>query len=244
MKNQIILALLLLAIGIQSCAPAYTPNVVRAPLFSNKKEIQAAASVGASGLDAHVAYAATNHIGVMVNGNWYNAKSDDGKSYNKHHLIEVGGGYFCNIKQRGRFDIYGGYGMGQAKSKSYASEPYWSFDYAADTNFKRFFIQPSVGLVSSIVDFSFSNRFCLVNNVGTSTMDGQKYDVSHTNLFVEPVITAKVGYKYIKIVWQLGGSILAKKRNTFVPYQHTQLLLSIGLQMNLGQHYTNDFFKK
>ncbi len=75
-----------------ACAPAYVPDVINTPLLSNKDELQVSLNTGISGFDPQIAYAVTDHIGVMLNGSFTNRISDSTDNYHKHTFVEVGSG--------------------------------------------------------------------------------------------------------------------------------------------------------
>ena len=54
------------------------------------------------------------------------------------------------------------------------------------------------------------------------------------NLFIEPVITAKVGYKYVKAVIQIGYSF---PTNDNLDYDNQSLIFNLGLNINIGRDY-------
>jgi hypothetical protein len=206
-----------------SCAPAYVPNVINSPMFSNKGELQASGHGGIAGFDPQVSYAITDHLGVMVNGSFADRTSDSTDNYNKHRFIEAGAGYYQKIGSIGRFEAYGGGGFG--KLKAYQNVGFWISN--ADVNTLRFFIQPAIGISTDVFDGSIATRIVALN---------MKQDIlSSTELLIEPVITAKVGYRYIKAVFQFGMSLPIDDKTIDFTYQ--PLIFSIGLQATLGKKY-------
>ena len=218
MKNSIIILLLVMSIAIfiNGCAPAYIPNVVNTPLLSNQGEVQAAIYTGSSGTDSQFAYAVTDNIGIMFNGSFANRTSDTTSDFHKHHFVELGTGYYKNIGESGRLECFGGFGYGRLQAR-FDNNLWVSME---DVTAYRYFIQPTIGASTDIFDGSFATRFVAVdmhqgvnNNVG---------------LFFEPVLTGKMGFKYVKAVVQLGFSFPLNSDNlgfTFQPF-----LFSIGLQ--------------
>jgi hypothetical protein len=206
-----------------SCAPAYVPNVINSPMFSNKGEIQASGHGGIAGFDPQVSYAITDHLGVMVNGSFADRTSDSTDNYNKHRFIEAGAGYYQKIGSIGRFEAYGGGGFG--KLKAYQNVGFWIS--SADVNCMRFFVQPAIGLSTDVFDGSIATRLVALN---------LKQDtLSNTGLLLEPVITAKVGYRYVKAVFQFGISLPLNSEQIDFTYQ--PFLFSIGLQATFGRKY-------
>ncbi len=232
MKTKIYLIVALFGVlMIYSCAPAYIPNVVNAPLLSNKGEFQARLNGGVSGVDPQFSYAITDNIGMMINGS-YNFR-DDTDSYHKHYFIESGLGYYGKLKEAGRFEVFGGYGYGDVKT-----DVFWQPGWINYTNgyYHRIFIQPSIGAVTDVFEGSFSTRFVLVN---MHFRDGNGYDSpanNSFNTFVEPVFTTKIGYKYVKFVMQIGFSIPVNNNyNDYYNYQ--PFIFSMGANLKFGQKY-------
>ncbi|WP_298542340.1 hypothetical protein [uncultured Aquimarina sp.] len=205
---------------IQSCSSAYVPNTVNTPLFSKKGEVQAAIHTGTSGIDPQVSYAITNHMGIQINGSFFNNASQvSGKLYD-HQYIELAPGYYTKISEIFRFETYLGFGLGRLQPER--ENDLW--DVNSNINMSRVFIQPSVGLTNNIVDASFTTRFATV------ILDQDA--INRTGLFIEPVITSKVGYKYVKAIFQLGLSI--PLNNDDIYFINSQpLLVSVGLQINV-----------
>ena len=213
MKNLIYISLL--PILVYSCAPAYTPNTVNAPLFSSQNEVQFAITTGTSGIDAQTGYAPTDHIGVILNGSYAN-RSDSG-NYHKHNFIEFGGGYYSRMGEHGRLELLGGYGMGNVDAHFKGV----IFDYYTKTTIKRIFIQPSIGNVSDVFEIAFTPRLVFVHV--KSPLD--TLNTYPTDPFLEPTLTLKVGWKYIKFVTQFGISLPLVK---YTYYINEPIMFSIG----------------
>jgi hypothetical protein len=197
--------------------------VINSPMFSNKGEFQASVHGGISGLDPQVSYAITDHLGVMVNGSFTNRTSDSTDNFHKHLFMEAGAGYYQKIGTIGRFEAFGGGGFG--KLKAYQNVIFW--ESSADINCMRFFIQPAIGMSTEVFDGSFATRFVALNLKQDS--------LSNTGVLLEPVITAKVGYRWVKAVFQLGMSLPLNSDQIDFTYQ--PFIFSIGLQATLGEKY-------
>lgn len=232
-KTSLIIVLLGLLI-LNSCVPAYIPNTLNAPLLSNKGEFQARLNGGISGIDPQFSYALTDNIGIMVNGS-YNYRNDS-DSYHKHYFIESGAGYYGKLQDAGRFEVYGGYGYGDVK----AYTPWLAgFQDYADGYYHRVFIQPSIGAVTNVFEGSFSTRLVLVNmhfrdNYGIN----QPADNSF-NPFIEPAITVKMGYKYVKYVAQIGFALPLGNSYEENYYDYQPFIFSMGINIKLGQKYND-----
>ena len=206
-----------------SCAPVYVPNTINTPLLSNQGEFQASFNLGLAGFDPQFSYAVTDHIGVMVNGSFANRTSDSTDNFHKHRFVEAGSGYFQKIGTSGRFETYGGAGFGRLQAE-YDNELWMTH---SDVNCLRFFVQPAVGASTDIFDGSLAARFVVLNLKQESK--------NSTGIFVEPAITAKVGYQYAKAVFQFGLAIPLNKNNMEFNYQ--PFIFSVGMQATLGRKY-------
>lgn len=219
-RNLFFLFLFSLVIIINSCAPAYVPNVVNAPLLTNKGEVQVSLHAGTSGFDPQAAYAITNHLGIMANASFMNSTSDTTNNYHKHGFIEMGAGYFTNFGGRFKFETFAGYGAG--KIEAYYENEHWDSYSQADVS--RYFIQPSLGITSKVIDFGISARLAFVNL--------KQGDLSEGALMVEPAATLKFGWDHIKAVAKVGLSVPADKSITF---NYQPFMISLGLQGNFGK---------
>lgn len=202
-----------------SCAPAYIPNVVSTPMLGDKGEFAGSLNIGISGFDPQVGYAVTEQIGIIANGSFRNTSSDSSANFHKHIFAEFGGGYFTKIGNVFRFEAYGGGGAGRINAE-FDNKLFISY---ADVFSTRVFLQPSLGLVTDVVELAFSTRFVYVNLM----QDGNRV----ASPFIEPALTAKLGYKPVKAMMQLGFSLpLYQELNFF--YQ--PFIFSLGVQLRLN----------
>lgn len=213
-------------VTLYACAPAYIPTTVNTPLFKQQGDVNFNVGTGSSGFDPQVAIAISDHIGLMVNASFQDRHSDSTFNYHVHRIVEGGIGYYTMFSEYGRFEIYGGYGLGRVKS---------NFDIGfaanyANAEFHKMFLQPSMGLGTDYVDFSFTPRLSFISMyVENATNFSSSY-----RLFFEPVITSKIGYRNIKLVTQAGLSIPAV-RESELPYEYRPLYFTIGLQLSLSK---------
>lgn len=209
-----------------SCSPEYIPNMVNTPLFSNQGEFEATVATGTSNFDAQLGYAITDHIAVIANGSYANQTNDTTDEYHKHLMLEGGVGYYHAISSSARFEIFGGYGIGEIQTL----EEIFDTDDIVDVKYNRIFVQPAIGAVTDFFDGSFSPRVSFVQmNPGND-----KSTISESwNVFIEPVITTKFGYKYVKAVIQFGYSFPINEDQ--LGYNTQRLILNIGLTFNIGR---------
>ncbi len=213
---------------LSSCSPEYIPNMVNSPMLSNQGELQATVATGTSNFDAQTAFAITDNIGIMVNGSYGNETNDSTNDYHKHAFVEGGIGYYNKIGEKGRYEIYGGYGTGSVEGLFEGA----LFDSEiTNANYNRFFVQPGIGMSTGIFDGSFSPRFVLIqmNPQGTGFVSGDY------NIFVEPVFTSKVGFKWVKFVAQVGFSI--PFGDDQVNFNYQTFIMNVGINLNIGRKY-------
>jgi len=207
---------------ITSCSPVYVPSVLNVPLHNNQREFQAAAHIGVEGFDFHAAYAITDNFGVMLNKR---TKTFDKEPRISRWLIEGGVGYSIELEHATRFEFYGGMGRGQFHDRTPPDQWFRNGlkypDQLADM--RTFFLQPSLGISNEYFDAAVTLR-------SVYAMVHQKH-YREGALFIEPVLTLKLGYRYIKGVGQIGMSVAVNEPN----YNgfNAQMMVSLGLQATL-----------
>lgn len=109
MKKLFLISIILFLFSCKT--PPYVPNVINTPLFQKQGQLNAAIHTSNSGTNPQLAYAVTDHFGLMLNGSFL----DEGfePNYFKQSLVELGAGYFTTIDKSGKFEIFAGYGLGR-----------------------------------------------------------------------------------------------------------------------------------
>jgi hypothetical protein len=227
----------------QSCTRiVYVPNMQNVPLLQEKNEVRA--TLGVSNFQG--AYAVTNNIGVMINGQFRNGGGGPESSFQwfqelaKTKSIEGGVGYFKPFNGIGVFEIYGGGGIGSISFDEYEN---YLDKYSAATS--RFFIQPSVGISNKYLDIAFSLRFVSLKfyNADTSeyvygsssfnneeNVDLNELD-KHDYTFIEPALTCRFGWKYVKFHLQ---AVFPNQLNN-APINYNKSSLFAGVHFNIAQ---------
>ncbi|MGE0088418.1 MAG: hypothetical protein AB7S50_02960 [Bacteroidales bacterium] len=229
-KRKVVINLLLLLslIGIfNACSPEYIPNMVNTPVFSNKGEFQATVATGTSNFDAHLGYAITDNIAVIASGSYADQTNDTTDEFHKHLILEGGLGYYKNLSSNGRVEIFGGYGIGriQTLEENTLDNP------ITDVSFNKIFLQPGIGAVTDFFDGSFATRLSIIQMLPSE----QSNITESWHAFIEPVVTAKIGYRYVKAVIQIGYSFPINAET--IDYEHQNLILNFGLNFNIGRDY-------
>jgi hypothetical protein len=224
----VILAVVLLS--ATSCSTIYIPNAANVPLISTKGEVQASVLTGTSHLDFQGAYGLTDKIALMANTSFASRNRNvlDSAKMHVHNLGELACGYYNKVGRSGRLEVYGGLGYGDTKDYDQGNTSSWQ---NVNGRYGKFFIQPNIGATSDIFDGAMSLRACFVKyfdfNYGGTNYKAQK------SIFIEPVLTGKIGYKNVKFITQIGFSfpVLASASDlvTFDPF-----ILNIGLNIKLN----------
>ncbi len=241
MKNLNFLFLVGLLFMITSCTTTlYIPNASHVPLLQEENELKITASTFNN---LQVAYAATDHIGLMANGFWTTStpenKEESGDWKGSGSLVELGVGYFGQIN-RLVFETYLGGGVGSLEYKDSETNPKKSYSSKGT----KFFIQPNLGWTSKFIDIGISGR-----------MTGLKYNDFQANgytpleleqeflvksnvedkmwVFFEPALTVRGGYKFLKAQLQYGISNKLTKGDL----KYADSNLSVGLVFDLGSWY-------
>jgi hypothetical protein len=215
------------------CAPAYIPNVVNVPLLSEKGEFQGLFCMGTSGTDVQASYGMMDNIGILANYSYYNGtltSGNDTVDNTKRSIIEGGAGYYKVFKKNGRFEAYSGYGQGISTSNTF--DLFGPQDLKATGHYRRFFFQPSIGTVSEIFDAALSLRTCYVNFYRIQCGD-LILDHNVDGVFVEPLLTARIGYRHVKFFIQTGCSLPLGRYDGEMFVQ--PFLLNLGLSFNIGK---------
>lgn len=235
-------ALICLVISCCSCGRYYyTPNGVNVPMLTHAGQVHWDCGIGNDGdasiYDLQFAFSPLEHLGILAGYSSYSYKPENPYStYDvdlKAHLFELGGGYYHNIDKEGLFvfDIYSGAGAGALNSDVYMKAFRW-------------FMQPGIGVRTSIVEFSFNWRLCNLryydlndNFNGINYLQSQNLaDASGQSinnksyLFSEPAFTLRIGYKGIK--WE--NQLVFAKALSNVPWQYNDGLLRTGLSFTIN----------
>jgi hypothetical protein len=228
-----------LVILLSQCSPVYVPNTRNAPLFAKGGEFQGTMQVGTSGIDLQGAVSITDNIALMGNYSYGNRNTDtlnnssnDLNNYHKHKFYEGGIGYYKNEDQF-CFEVFVGYGRGDATSYGTYSFFSSSQDEITTGKYNRIFLQPSFGLNKKVVHVAFSPRFSWVDFTEfTNTKSNVTVDIE-PKIFIEPAVTAKFNFldnRFFGTI-QVGVSTTLAD-NVIFDYEHFNV--STGLGFRLG----------
>lgn len=226
-KNVWLLAILPLFI---SCSSQYYPAAVNAPFFEKEGEFEGNVLFGRNGTDVQLSYAATDHIAVMMNGSY---KGDNNfidslffyNTSNHSHLFgEVGLGYYTPLNTILRFEVFGGYGIGQFEG---------DYDYSVglddfnNSTYRKIFLQPQIGISRKIFEGGIATRLSGV--FVTSDITGKESNM----FFWQPTIISKVGGNHVKFMAEAGLNIPLGYREE-VEFDALLFMVSFGVNVSLG----------
>lgn len=239
---------LLLLILAASCAPIYVPTTRNVPLFRGAGEFQGSAYL-TTGVDVQLAYALTDHLGVTGNYNLLSQNQELPQDtavpnmptsfQRKNNFGEVGLGYYQSTRSK-RFEIYGGYGMGEGTS--YDSYYFFAQNFGvkgivSTGKYSRFYIQPSIGTNNKKFNLAFTMRVSAVefsefSSDGFTGTTVTKNPNEPIHIFLEPSLTGKfplAGNLYGVFQLNVNGPVPSEVYFEYVPLQ-----FAIGIQLKAG----------
>ena len=223
MKNiKIILAISFLNLLLSSCATYYYAPSEQAVLkFTEKNQFSGSVSKSeAEGTAINAAYSLTDNIGFNTNYQEYQKNSIVFDS----ELI-----FYKKINKNFYPAVNLGYSWGDLHK----------YTGLYNLNLYRFYLQPSVGFSNDYFDFALSTRFSTVNynlqiksNRISNNNGTNLYDVGHKRfLFIEPALTAGIGYKFIKLRFQY-AEVHQNDNNKLLLYENN-IIVSLNFRFNL-----------
>ena len=196
---------------INACSPIYyVPNSQNVPLFTEKGEGRISASFvtsdNASGINFSGAHSFSQHFGAI--GNIFLVGVDGlfpDRKTRKGHLIDAGLVYFLPFGNIMVFESTAGFGGGAATNRDNNDYGYGD----SKVNFTNFYLQPSIGLASKNFDLALSTKYSILSyhnltiySPQTSNDGDYSYPDSKAYSLLEPAITARVGWKHVKLQLQ------------------------------------------
>jgi hypothetical protein len=241
--NKITLSLFLVFLLSGCTHDYYTPNAQNVPMFRDKNELRLSGAFSGSeseGIELQAAYSPAKNFAVMANYMASTIQYNSAGDYGNQSYIEGGLGYYKPISKVAVFEIYGGYGSGSEHHQYDVSSNYNNGIYytgtmgTADLTFKKYFIQPSIGLTFDFLDIAFSTRFYslnfdnIQNHASTNSFDWETLNslsISNVHYFLEPALTFRVGWEKVKLQLQLSTTRLLSVQNPIFSYEtlHTSL---------------------
>lgn len=245
----------LLTTAFSGCRQLYVANNQNVPMFRDTGELRA--NIGAN--NWQIAYAPFKRVGVMLNGQWNeglwtgNALTDSVNGgfgeFNEIErlLIEGGAGIWQPLPGNGSFETYAGFGVGTIDVRSNnwvlnGTPPRFS------ANISRWFVQPSISTTADYWDLGFSTRlsgvrYGNVDTVGVTPSILEAESLANidakNHLFLEPAVTARFGYRWVKLHGQLGFVAPLSR----APISYRQILFTIGINVHLAERFEKNAFE-
>ena len=252
-------AFLFLSVLLCSCSHYYyVPSTQNVPLFRERNEYRLS-GMRAGGeesvcTEVQAAYSVTDHIGIMAN--YMSARGgdiSDNTNWAKGNYIDGAIGYYKPINKYGVFEIYGGFG-GSNQHHHYmnpfytSTAPYNSDGGVSDLSFTKIFVQPSFGFTFKAFDIAASTRICIlsfhdINNQISGNIDeyNRLNNLSNdVHLFLEPAITIRGGWKYVKLQFQASTASYFNNPDSHFENYH----IAIGLYIAFSKSYRKDVHKE
>jgi len=222
-----------------ACKALYAPNMASTPLLRERGEVRA--TVDARNLQ--LAVAASSHIGLMANGYHRSEDNDPKPNEEKQHgegdFIELGVGWFGTLPRLPAWlqaEVYAGAGPGKV---SHDLTPAGGSTRHFEAELTRVFVMPTVGYTHRYFDVALSTRLVGVSYrspqssgyTDDAQLDGDGFAGidRRTWYFVEPSVTVRAGYKWIKLQLQVGKSFLLTRADL----PHDSGMVTLGLNVDV-----------
>lgn len=228
----------IIAVVFTSCKTMYRPNLVQAPVFKEKNNLQTDVLIGSNGGNAQIGYSVSENWAIVADGVYdvskttfmdtlYNMK-DENSNY-ANYSGEIGFGYYKWLGKDSTycFSLYGGGGYGFTKGYS---DIWYMPDFTSyRSNYYKIFWQPGIAISKQYIDIIFVPRFRLLSYTKLADGKGVNYNTG-VDAFIEPTVAFKVGGDQFKLHFQLGTSLPFQSQQY---YTAGKLLFSVGFHLNI-----------
>jgi hypothetical protein len=258
MKKQVS-SFLFLSAFLCSCSHYYyVPSTQNVPLFREQNEIRISGTRAGGeesvSNEVQCAYSVTGKIGIMAD--FMSSRGGDRPANNnwaKGNYFDGAIGYYKPLSKYGVFEIYGGIGRSNQhhhymSSFSSSGSLSRSDGGISDLSFTKIFVQPSFGFTFKGFDIAASTRICIlsfhnINNQITGNVEEYKTlnNISNdSHFFLEPAITIRGGWKYVKLQFQATTASYFNKPDLHFENYH----VGIGLYISFSNSYGRDTHKE
>ena len=228
---------LVLTVIAAGCAPVYVPSARHTHQLNEKGEASFSGHSGTNGADFQLAYAVTDHIGVLGAASFARDDEREDQDFHKHTYGEIGVQYHDNIGGIGRFEFLSGFGRGSASSVDTYTFDDSPSEIRATGKYGKFFVQPNIGLETDIVDAGLAFRFGHVIFTEFETSNAT-YNENESATFFEPGLFVRRGWQTVKLEGQIGYSVPMQDENQ-VAFDYEPFFLSLGIQLKLDDLLAN-----
>jgi len=197
--------ILFLSITISGCNTYYSPNAHNTPQFSKKRELRTSIAYNTATIDLateyQVAYSFSDKYAAMYNGLYANDSSD------KLYYNEFGLGFFKKHDDFSTSEIYAGGGFGHSAQYDYFDS---TNNHFIQLNYTKLWVQPTFGITSKLLDIIISMKLSYLNLFNLKTQSNSIYETDliyigeyKHNILIEPAITLRAGWDFIKLQLQI-----------------------------------------
>ena len=222
MKTKTYLLLFLITIFLSSCTTVYIPPEVNTPIFKDEHTFSAGLSYSLCGTNVNAGYSFTKHIAAITSASFLNTKNSDNEDFQNYG--EFGIGYFYSKKfereQGFSFEIFGGYGFANARSKDV------KFNVTEEGHYYRIFVQPDFAYSFGWIDLDAAIKFSSMKFTSYQLSGRLNATGSPSAFGWEPVFTIRIGSPLFKVKYQLGISNIIESNNPF--FGKEAMISSIG----------------
>lgn len=229
---------------LAGCKTVYVPNTVNVPLLLEKGELRGTINPN----NAQAAYAVADGVGIMANGFFQSSSNDEGAASGQDgrgYLLELGAGHFRPLGDGAVFETYGGIGCGSVRHDNWETTAGVRSNYKFSTSAVKAFVQPSFGMTRTYFDAAVATRFVALRAFGVDTFNYPQERLRQDDLlgvdkrtwgFVEPAVTLRVGYKWVKLFMQYGYSFKLNE----AAIKRDETFSTVGVHLDLASRFSRD----
>lgn len=238
---------------LTSCVTLYKPNTIHSPLLKEQGDLNATGSIGFSGTGLYnlqVAYAPTNHLGIIANGMYHlRSVSSSDSTVEKLNMIfgEVGAGYFKKLgtEENLLFQVYGGSGMGRTSDRM---EHVGQFHPEITAQYNNVFVQPGIAFTNKNIEMAFDLRanYVYVHDIHAYMYEQFEWWNTDYNFYsdttldfinLEPTFTLKAGGKRLKGLFQLGVTVPTVNARSYYMVNTSSIFGFPLIKLSFGLNY-------
>lgn len=237
--QKIYLSLLFVAVVVlNACSPVfYQPNTANIPMLTELDEHRFAAtytSGAGDGLEMQYAGTIGPNMALMLNG-MYLSNGDTSNFNGYGSLIEAGLGFYSPMGKRFNFNLFAGFGAGNAKIQKETNNQ-------ASFGYYRYFFQPSIGFRSKYFEIGFAPRVC---GIDFDDVNNSLFDEVHRSsltefsrklpIVIEPSMVIRSGYK--NVMFQLSFNEVLWLNKPEFAYNFSDFVsssISLGICLRFG----------
>lgn len=215
----------------------YRPTTVKPTFFKQKGDMEVSINAFVFG-EGHAAVAITDNIAISATtASTGFAKKDTFNTVDSMGLAsqdisrrktrdnELALGFYFPVSDGSTFEVYGGIGfssrINERKFTDFRNSSKSFSNRFEDNRYQRYFIQPAFGRLGKYMDFGIANRFSFVKYMPNDA----------TDFISETMFTFKFGYKYVKIMSQMGFTLSSINNK----YDYFPFSFGFGLYFQINQ---------